>query len=198
MSDPVRLAATGLACRRGGRLLFTGIAFDLSPGQALRVTGPNGAGKSSLIRVLAGLLPPYAGTVERRGDAAMMNESLAMDEDLPLAEALRFWCIMDGRGEEKRRAGDALHDTGMADLAAVPVRLLSTGQRRRAALARVVSSGAPIWLLDEPANGLDARAVARLESLIERHRAGGGIAMVATHQPLGLPGAAELAIEAAS
>lgn len=198
MTAPARLAATGLACRRGGRLLFAGIAFDLSPGQALRVTGPNGAGKSSLIRVLAGLLSPYAGSVEIAGTRALMNESLAMDEDRSLADALGFWAAMDATGDSDARIGAALDDVGLADLAEVPVRLLSTGQRRRAALARVVASRAAVWLLDEPANGLDLKSVDRLAALIARHRAVGGIAVVATHQPIDLPDAAELTIEAAA
>lgn len=187
-----------LACLRGGRLLFEGLSLALGPGEAGLLIGPNGVGKSSLMRVVAGLLPPLAGSVTLEGRAAMMDELLALDEERPLAEALRFWAVLDGLGDERRRVGDALHDTGLAALAAVPVRLLSTGQRRRAALARVVASGAPIWLLDEPANGVDTAARERLEGLIARHRASGGIALIATHLLLAVPDAKELRMEAAA
>ena len=180
------------ACLRGGRLLFSGLSLSLAPGEAVVVSGPNGVGKSSLLRIAASLLAPAAGTVRAITPCALMDECLALDEERPLAEALRFWAVLDGLGEDRRRVGDALHDTALAGLAAGPVRLLSTGQRRRAALARVVASRAPLWLLDEPANGVDADALARLEALIARHRSGGGAVLIATHQPIDVPGARAL------
>lgn len=188
------LALVDVACVRAGRPLFEWLSLTLAPGGAALVTGPNGIGKSSLIRIAAGLLAPVAGRVERDGALALLAEASALDADRPLAEALRFWAVLDPHGDSRARVGDALHATGLAALAAVPVRLLSTGQRRRAALARVVASRAPIWLLDEPANGLDAAAVATLEALIAAHRAGGGMALVATHQPLALPEAQVVAL----
>ena len=187
-----------VSCARGGRVLFERLSFVLAPGEAALVTGPNGIGKSSLVRVAADLLAPAAGTVSGTGARALMNEAAALDAERPLAEALRFWAVLDPLGDSKKRVGDALHDADLAALAAVPVRLLSTGQRRRAALARVVASHAPVWLLDEPANGLDVASVTRLEALIARHRAAGGIALVATHLPLALPGAQVIALEAAA
>ncbi|MGK6318874.1 heme ABC exporter ATP-binding protein CcmA [Sphingomonas sp. DT-204] len=177
---------------RSGRTLFDGLSFALRSGDAALVTGPNGVGKSSLIRIAAGLLSPVAGHVMGEGSRTLMAETAALDGDRPLAEALRFWAALDGQADPRRRAGDALHDTGLAALAAVPVRLLSTGQRRRAAFARVVASRAPVWLLDEPANGLDQASLATLERLIARHRGEGGIAVVATHLPVVLPGAATI------
>jgi heme exporter protein A len=180
----------GVACARGGRMLFEGLSFALGPGEAALVTGPNGAGKSSLVRVAAGLLPPAGGSVES-GAGALLAEQAALDPELPLARALGFWAGLDGRSDA---IADALAAVGLAGLGRIPVRYLSTGQRRRAGIARVVASGAPLWLLDEPANGLDAASVAVLEALVAGHRANGGAALVATHLPIALPGAHEIAL----
>ena len=173
-------------CVRGGRVLFEDLSFSLEPGGAVLVTGANGAGKSSLIRVAAGLLRPAAGNVEGEPARALLTEAASLDEDLPLAKALGFWARLDGR---TNAVADALTALGLSDLADIPVRLLSTGQRRRAAFARVVASGAPVWLLDEPANGLDAAALGLLETAIAEHREAGGVALVASHTPIALPGA---------
>jgi len=170
------LALDDVTCVRGERVLFEALSFTLAPGDAARVTGANGAGKSSLLRIAAGLLSPAA-------------EQAALDGDATLAEAVAFWARID------RRAGavaGALDAVGLSAIADAPVRILSTGQRRRGGLARVVVSGAPIWLLDEPTSGLDDAAVDLVAGLIARHRAAGGIALVATHQPLDLPGALEI------
>jgi heme exporter protein A len=176
------LALRSVACVRGGRLLFEGLDLILEPGGAALVAGPNGAGKSSLIRIAAGLLPAAAGTVERGAPAALADEGLALDAKRPLARALGFWSRLDGVD-----AGEAMAAMGLTALAGMPVRMLSTGQRKRAALARVVASGAPLWLLDEPANGLDAEGQARLEAAMAAHRAGGGAILAASHQPFALP-----------
>ena len=178
-----------VTCERGGRMLFEGLSFALEPGGALLVTGPNGAGKSSLIRVAAGLLRPAAGTVAGDAARALLTEAASLDEELPLATALGFWARLDGR---PHAVAEALDATALSDLAEVPVRLLSTGQRRRAAFARVMASGAPVWLLDEPANGLDAAALALLEAAIARHREGGGAVLVASHTPVSLSDAYQL------
>ncbi|WP_439467988.1 heme ABC exporter ATP-binding protein CcmA [Blastomonas fulva] len=184
------LECTGLACVRGGRMLFCGVSFALKAGEALHVTGPNGLGKSSLIRVLAGLLPAYAGTVDVTGRMALADERVALDQGQPLARALAHWAQLDGTdtGDIAR----ALLAVDLAHLADVPVRFLSTGQRKRALLARIELSRAPLWLLDEPANGLDTASIERLGTLMAAHRAGGGIVLAASHQPLPLAGAQTL------
>lgn len=185
------LAFDRVAGVRRGETLFEDLSFALSPGDALLVTGPNGAGKSTLIRIAAGLLRPSAGDVVRTGRTALLAESAALDGDRSVAAALDFWAALDSGRDRVRAALDALALTPLAD---VPVRMLSTGQRRRVAMARVVASGAAAWLLDEPANGLDAAATARLEALVARHRADGGVVVVATHLPVAVPGATMLVL----
>ncbi|HKX91017.1 MAG TPA: heme ABC exporter ATP-binding protein CcmA [Sphingomicrobium sp.] len=164
----------GVALRRGGRRLFTGLDLQLDADEGLHVTGPNGSGKSSLLRLAAGLLRAERGRVEA-GRVALADEHLALDRELPLGRALSFW------GSPIDEAMDAL---GLAHLARAPVRLLSSGQAKRASLARVVASGAPLWLLDEPLNALDGDGAERLAAIVDRHRRDGGAVVVASHQPL--------------
>jgi heme exporter protein A len=173
------LALDKIACVRGGRLLFEGLSLTLGPGEAALVTGPNGAGKSSLLRLAAGLLRAAAGSVTR-SQAALADEHLALDERQSLDAALAFWV-----GE----CAPAIAAMGLGHLTQIPVRMLSAGQRKRAALARVMASGAPLWLLDEPANGLDGEGLARLDAAMAAHRAAGGAILAATHLPLALAGA---------
>lgn len=187
-----RLAFDRVACLRGDRLLFERLSFALEAGGAALLTGPNGAGKSSLMRIAAGLLPASAGGVLREGGVAFAGEAAALDPRLPLARALGFWAGLDGASAADVDA--ALDRMGIANLAQVPVRMFSTGQRKRAALARVIAGRAAIWLLDEPGNGLDRASLDRLAEAMAAHRAGGGIVVVATHQPLALPGAIEIAL----
>jgi heme exporter protein A len=181
----VRLQA--VTCVRGERTLFSGLSVALAPGDAAMVSGPNGIGKSSLLRLIAGLLVPASGTLEVTGRMALTSEATTLDPRLPLAEALTFWAGIDGANDNA--VTEALRDMAIEHLGEVPVRILSTGQKKRAVLASVIAGGAEIWLLDEPANGLDLKSIGLLENVIARHRAGGGIALVATHQPLTLPGA---------
>lgn len=172
MTGVLRFEKTAL--RRGGRLLFQDLSFTVAPGDALQVAGPNGSGKSSLLRLAAGLLRPEEGQVER-ARLALADDSLALDRELALGEALRFWGGADD---------EALAAFGLAHLAVVPVRLLSSGQAKRATLARVAASGAPLWLLDEPMNALDVDGAERLSGVIDRHRAQGGAVVSASHQAL--------------
>ncbi|WP_255246984.1 heme ABC exporter ATP-binding protein CcmA [Sphingopyxis sp. GW247-27LB] len=184
------LLLDGVACIRGDRLLFEGLSLTLNRGDALWLRGPNGAGKSSLIRLAAGLLRPAAGTVTRRERIALIDEASALDPELPLRRALDFWARIDTvDGHALGRAMDAM---ALGNLADVPVSMLSTGQRKRAGLVRVIASGAPIWLLDEPANGMDEAAQARLITAIATHRANGGAVLLASHFALGVPDMAEL------
>lgn len=165
-----------LSCRRGGRLLFEGLDLKLGPGEALKVLGPNGSGKSSLIRLSAGLLRPEKGSVEAAG-LALADDNLALDRELPLERALAFW----GGAIEQ-----GLEALGLTRLRDVPVRLLSTGQRKRASLARVTASGAALWLLDEPLNGLDSVGAELFDKMLHGHLAGGGAVLAASH--VDLPG----------
>lgn len=171
------LSAKGVTLLRGGRLLFEGFDLSLQAGEAAHVTGPNGIGKSSLLRCVAGLLRPAAGTIEHRG-VALADDKLALDSERPLGEALAFWANIDG-GESDL----ALEAMGLDALNEVPVRYLSTGQRQRARIARTIASRAPLWLLDEPANGLDAEGRERLAAVIDAHRAAGGAVLAASHVP---------------
>lgn len=183
MSEP-SLAFDALACRRGDRMLWCGASAVLGAGDALHVTGANGIGKSSLLRILAGLLPAASGTVQRPDRLALVDDAHALDRELPLAEALLFWARLDGG--DRQTVMSALDRLAIVHLAPVPVRILSTGQKKRAALARMLAADAPLWLLDEPANGLDRDGVVLLEALIAAHRASGGAVVLASHQPLTL------------
>ena len=178
-----------VALIRGGRLLFEGVNLTLGPGGAAVISGPNGVGKSSLMRVAAGLLRATAGEARRRAACALADEAAALDERLTLGRALDFWARLDGASA---RAG--MEPMGISHLADVPVRMLSTGQRKRATLARAIACPAPLWLLDEPANGLDAEGQERHAAAMSAHRSGGGAVLAATHQPIGLDGAASLAL----
>jgi heme exporter protein A len=186
------LALEGLACVRGGRMLFSGVSLEVAAGGAAMIIGPNGVGKSSLLRLCAGLLAPFAGSVAAEGRIALADEALALDTRQPLGQALGFWSGIDGGIS----VADALDAMGIAHLAEVPVRILSTGQRKRAVIARTLASGAAIWLLDEPGNGLDIVSLDRLAMAMAAHRARGGIVIAASHQPLDLPGAQTLALAA--
>lgn len=178
MSGPL-LKFEEVALVRGERLLFSRISFELSPGAALHVGGPNGSGKSSLIRLAAGLLRAAEGRVQS-APLALSDERLALDRELPLRRALTFWTALSGG----RGIDQALEQFRLSHLADIPVRLLSTGQAKRASLARVVGSSATLWLLDEPLNGLDGDGIDCLSAAIAAHRDKGGAVLAASHVPL--------------
>lgn len=142
--------------------------------------------------MIAGFLAASEGQCHVQGKLALLGELHALDADRALGEALRFWAKVDGQGADAVTA--AMTSFSIDHLAEVPVRMLSTGQRKRAALARVMASGADIWLLDEPSNGLDQASIALLEAAMAAHRAAGGIIVLASHQPIALPDAEVLEI----
>ncbi len=198
---PVAFQGSGLACRRSQRVVFAGLDFQLPPGAALLLTGPNGSGKSSLLRLMAGLIRPFAGRLrwgarpvsddptQHRARISYLGHQDALKPVLTVVENLRFWAGGDGG---PARMESALSAMALDRLADTPARFLSAGQRRRTALARVIASGAPLWLLDEPTVGLDAPSVESLEAALARHLASGGMVAAATHAPIALPGAAAL------
>jgi heme exporter protein A len=169
------LKFTDVTLKRGGNVLFENLDLELGPGERLQVTGPNGSGKSSLIRLAAGLLNAETGRVER-SSVALADDHVGLDRELLLRHALGFW------GGAVEQAMIALR---IDHLAEVPVRLLSSGQIKRATLARVAASSAPLWLLDEPLNALDIDGSKRLGALVERHLERGGAVLAASHQQLG-------------
>lgn len=186
------LEAIDLACVRGGRLIFDGVGLSVGTGDALLVQGPNGAGKSSLLRLLAGLLRPAAGVLRNPFRTAYLGHDNALKPDRTLAQELRFWTRVDGTGDKWK---SALERFDLAPLADLPTRLLSSGQKRRAALARTWASCAELWLLDEPSVGLDAASLERLAAACAEHRAAGGLIVAATHVPLGLHDATTLSLD---
>lgn len=173
------VSVSGLACIRGGRRLYLGLEFTLAAGESLRLTGPNGVGKSSLIRQICGLLPCTEGNISLSASPALADERAALDADRRLGEALRFWARLDSAPSDL--LDQAIERMGLDALAELPVSMLSTGQRKRAALARVLASGAALWLLDEPGNGLDDASLGALGRAMDAHVAGGGTIIAASH-----------------
>lgn len=194
------LIAEMLACRRGGRLIFEGLSFSLGSGEAIALTGRNGAGKSSLIAMICGRLRPADGTlrIDGAGDTPLaelihlvghrdgLKTALTARENLDFAQALF--------GDASASAEEALAAVGLPHVAVLPVGYLSAGQRRRVALARLLVSRRPLWLLDEPASALDTAAQAMLIGLMRDHLSQGGAILAATHGPLGLDAAREVRI----
>jgi heme exporter protein A len=203
------LIGEDLACRRGERMVFAGLSFRLLPGGALLLTGANGSGKSSLLRLVAGLLTPAAGsllwgTIRIADDVASHHTRLhyvghldALKPAMTPRESLAFWAALRGlrRSSATTAIAEALSAFDIETIADWPCRWLSAGQRRRVALARLLAVPAPLWLLDEPTTALDTDSQARLEQAITAHRAAGGMVMIATHAPIGLDAAASLALD---
>ncbi len=197
------LRVENLTLARGGRTLASGLGFTVGTGEALMVTGPNGAGKSTLLRTLAGLLAPQSGAIRLDGAdgdgeiaprAHYVAHSDAQKSALTAGENLDFWARTLGGGGLS--AVDALGRVNLAHVLDLPVGYLSAGQRRRAALARLLVASRPIWLLDEPATALDAASQARFTTIMADHLSAGGIIVAATHAPLGLARARELKLGA--
>jgi heme exporter protein A len=196
---PPRLEAQSIRCTRGQRVLFDDLCFTLEPGETLVLTGPNGSGKTSLLRLIAGLLPPAEGRLLWRGvDAAQEPETFRRDLSwvghadglkpaLTVLENLEFSCrIVDGT----IAAGslqNALETVGLGTLADQPARYLSAGQRRRLTLARAAALQRPLWLLDEPTTALDDAGQAMLTGLLAAHAERAGLAVIATHTPIEVP-----------
>ena len=192
-------AGHDLACRRGERLVFTGLSFRIAAGAALLLRGPNGSGKSSLLRCMAGLLSPVAGVQTwndqplaldvdgHRSRLRYLGHQDAVKPALTVLENLVLWQQLHGR-HDVAAIGRALAGLGLDRLAELPARLLSAGQRRRVALARLLASPAPLWLLDEPTTALDDEGVARFARMVVDHRASGGLVALSSHGDPGVAG----------
>lgn len=178
------LAVRELAVARGGLRVVENLSFDLAPGQALVLRGPNGIGKTTLLRVLAGLQPAAAGVVEAAPDSmAYAGHADGLKPALTVTENLRFWAEVFGH----RDIAPALAAMNLRELAARPAHALSAGQKRRLGLARLMVTGRPVWLLDEPTVSLDGDSVALFAAMLRAHLGQGGAALIATHIDLGLP-----------
>lgn len=198
----MRLSAVNLACHRGGRDVFTGVNFAVGGGEVLAITGRNGAGKSSLLRTIVGLVRVAHGSLSLDGghpeltiaeQAHYLGHQDALKPSLSVVENLRFWAGF--LGHRAADTGAALAAVGLDPLADLPAAYLSAGQRRRLSIARLLAVKRPIWLLDEPMSTLDAAAQERLAGLMREHLAEGGLALAATHGPLGVPPTRELRLD---
>ena len=186
----MELKAQALTCERGGRIVFRGVALSLQPGQLMQLTGPNGSGKSSLLRLIAGLNEAQTGSVELIGgsddlslgqQAHYVAHQEPVKSALSVSENLAFWRDFLGGGD----VDDALEAFDLSRLASYPAGLLSAGQKRRLALARIVLVPRVLWLLDEPTVGLDTSSLERFVKVMAKQLDNGGMIIAATHVPLG-------------
>ena len=194
--QPPSIRLENIAVVRGSRLVLNRLSLEADAGDIVWVRGANGCGKSTLLRLVAGLLNAASGSAGITGAVALSDENPALDPALRLEDALAFWAKLDDAPASRRDA--ALVAMDLIGLTEVPVRYLSTGQRKRAGLARVIASSAPIWLLDEPYNGLDSASSARLDAALLAHSKGGGIALVAAHHSPTVNVALSIALDAAT
>ncbi len=197
-TEALRLELVDLACERGDRRLFEHLHFRVGGGTLLHVQGPNGSGKTTLLRVLCGLMLPQEGEVRWGGEnIRALREEYAKEvlyfghlngikSDLTGLENLRIAATLDGDEVSEKEVWRALEETGLVGFEDLPIKVLSQGQKKRVALARLQLSQARLWVLDEPFTALDVKAVARLEALIAQHVAQGGIAVITTHQEVAL------------
>ena len=180
----MELSVTDLAVARGGLPVLESLSFSVRPGEALILRGPNGIGKTTLLRTIAGLQPPLAGAMNLPAEAiAYAGHADGLKATLSVTENLLFWAAVYGTGAIEP-ALDRMNLTGLRDRAAMS---LSAGQKRRLGLARLLVTGRPVWVLDEPTVSLDAASVALFGEAVRGHLAGGGMAVMATHIDLGLP-----------
>ena len=192
------LELSNLACRRGGRMLFSGMDLSLTEGDAALITGPNGSGKSSLLRVIAGLIQPLQGQIRWEGQNAQkfsnnfrsalryVGHSDGLQPVLSVLENLKYWSQLYGSSQDLEKLNRGLESVGLFDLSELPARVLSAGQRRRLALARAIATEGRLWLLDEPTVALDRQSINRIETAISEFRASGGIVIASTNAPLNL------------
>ena len=194
------LCVSDLSCSLGDRRLFSGVSLTLSPGHCVHIEGDNGVGKTSLLRIVSGLSPAAGGRVDWAGEPIQVSEAfraarmylghaLALKEDLSALENLQFDAAIAGRPFSAHDASAALVQLGLRGREHLPVRVLSQGQKRRAALARLLASRAALWILDEPLVALDLQAQAQVCQILQTHLDAGGMALVTSHQPLQLSGA---------
>jgi heme exporter protein A len=185
----MQIAVEHLGVARGGVTVLQGLTFRVAPGQALILRGPNGSGKTTLLRTLAGLQPPVAGTIDLPPEAAAYGAHAdGLKSTLTVRENLTFWAAIHGTANFDA----AMAGMDVANLAHRRAAELSAGQKRRLGLARLLVTGRPVWLLDEPTVSLDVASVALFAGVVRQHLAGGGLAIIATHVDLGLPEAAVL------
>ena len=192
------LEARQLECTRGDRRLFTGLEFSLGDGELLYLHGHNGSGKTTLLRTVCGLIVPSAGEVRWRGkpirrqrdefaaEVVYIGHKNGIKDDLTAIENLRVAAALDGLSLDSAQAVEALARLGLRGHDDLPTRVLSQGQKRRVALARLLVSTAPLWILDEPFTALDTAAVTLLQEVIREHVAAGGMVMLTTHQEVAL------------
>jgi heme exporter protein A len=197
----MRLSASDLACRRGGRDVFAGVNFSVESGEGLTIRGRNGAGKSSLLRMVVGLVRVAGGRLDLAGgdteltigeQAHYLGHQDALKPSLSVGENLRFWSRFFGAAAD---VAQPLAMVGLDALVDLPGAYLSAGQRRRLSIARLLAVKRPLWLLDEPTSTLDATAQEHLGGIMRAHLAEGGIIIAATHGALGLDGTKELLLD---
>ncbi|MDO8811640.1 MAG: cytochrome c biogenesis heme-transporting ATPase CcmA [Gallionella sp.] len=200
------LEVSNLACSRGDHRLFSGLSFALHPGQIMQVQGANGSGKTSLLRTLCGFLIPDEGAINWRGESISdldeeyyaemlyLGHLNAIKDELSALENLRISAGLSGVELDEKEALAALRRMGLRGRERLPTKVLSQGQRRRVALARLLTSDAQLWVLDEPLTALDVGAVALIQELVAEHLVRQGMVIFTTHQPLEVAGVEMLSL----